>query len=288
MIKYSTIIHLRFPFSVFLLPIYLFALSQSPEVSYENAILIFIVLHLLVYPASNGYNSYFDKDEGSIGGIKTPPKVTRQLYLAALMMDAVGLIIAFFISWIFGTGILIYGLASKAYSHPFIRLKRYPVIGWLTIGTFQGFITYLISFQGMNDLPIQETISDGWQPAVLATVLLLGSYPMTQVYQHEEDEKRGDITISYKLGLLGTFHFTGILFGIATLCFFLFFLKNHSAITAALFLGCMLPTVIFFGVWYFQVRINPQKADYRNTMTLNLISSIGLSLFFLLITFFDM
>jgi len=286
MIKYSTIIHLRFPFSIFLLPIYLFALSQSPEVSYENAILIFIVLHLLVYPASNGYNSYFDKDEGSIGGIKTPPKVTRQLYLAALVMDAVALIIAFFISWIFGTGILIYGLASKAYSHPFIRLKKYPVTGWLTIGIFQGFITYLISFQAMNDLPIQETISAGWQPAVLATVLLLGSYPMTQVYQHEEDEKRGDITISYKLGLLGTFHFTGILFGIATLCFFLFFLK-HSAITAALFLGCMVPTVIFFGVWYFQVRINPQKADYRNTMTLNLISSIGLSLFFLLITFFD-
>jgi 1,4-dihydroxy-2-naphthoate octaprenyltransferase len=29
-----------------------------------------IRLALLIYPASNAYNSYFDKDEGSIGGFE--------------------------------------------------------------------------------------------------------------------------------------------------------------------------------------------------------------------------
>lgn len=30
---------------------------------------------------------------------------------------------------------------------------------------------------------------------LLSSALLLGSYPMTQIYQHEEDTKRGDKTI---------------------------------------------------------------------------------------------
>ena len=282
MIKYSTIIHLRFPFSVFLLPIYLFALSESPKASFENAILVFIVLHILVYPASNGFNSYFDKDEGSIGGIRTPPKVSRQLYLAALLMDAAGLLLAFYIGWLFGIGILIYGLASKAYSHPMIRLKKYPVTGWLTIGIFQGFLIYLFSFQAMSELSFHETISTGWQPAILSTVLLLGSYPMTQIYQHEEDTRRGDITLSYKLGILGTFHFTATFFGVSTLGFMTFFLHNYTSVLALLFLGFMLPIVFYFGWWYLKVRKNPEKADYYHTMNLNIISSIALSLFFLL------
>src|SRR5437899_2585356 len=54
----STIQLLRFPFSLFLLPVYLFALSEVPHIRWYPALLAFIVLHLLVYPSSNGYNSY--------------------------------------------------------------------------------------------------------------------------------------------------------------------------------------------------------------------------------------
>jgi 1,4-dihydroxy-2-naphthoate octaprenyltransferase len=76
----STFLHLRFFFSVFLLPVFFFALSQVPEINWNNAILTFIIWHLLVYPASNGYNSFFDKDEGSIALIEKPPPVDKSLY----------------------------------------------------------------------------------------------------------------------------------------------------------------------------------------------------------------
>ncbi|MDX5481218.1 MAG: prenyltransferase, partial [Hymenobacteraceae bacterium] len=70
---------MRIPFSLYLMPVYWFALSTVSGFALWRAVAVFLVLHLLVYPASNGYNSYHDRDEGSIGGLKQPPKVTHEL-----------------------------------------------------------------------------------------------------------------------------------------------------------------------------------------------------------------
>ena len=78
MLSASTIKLLRIPFSFFLSPLYFFALSQVPEINWFKAILIFFILHFLIYPASNGYNSYMDRDSGPIGGIDRPPLPSKQ------------------------------------------------------------------------------------------------------------------------------------------------------------------------------------------------------------------
>jgi 1,4-dihydroxy-2-naphthoate octaprenyltransferase len=140
MITKSTLLHLRIPFSFFLMPIFGFALCLLESVSLLNFFLIFGIWHLLVYPASNGYNSYFDKDEGSIGGLKSPPPVTKNLYYVSLFLDVLALFLCFFINIIFFVGVLMYGLASKAYSHPLIRLKKYPFWGLLTVSFFKDFL----------------------------------------------------------------------------------------------------------------------------------------------------
>lgn len=77
----NTVKHLRIPFSYHLMPVFLFALSQALDVDLLNACIAFLILHLLIYPSSNGYNSYQDKDETSIGGLKNPPKVSINLFL---------------------------------------------------------------------------------------------------------------------------------------------------------------------------------------------------------------
>ena len=77
--KKSTLLHLRIPFSFFLLPVFLFAAAIVDVFDWGNFWMLFFILHFLVYPASNGYNSYFDKDEESIGGLKNPPKVSKEL-----------------------------------------------------------------------------------------------------------------------------------------------------------------------------------------------------------------
>ncbi|HSN07699.1 MAG TPA: hypothetical protein VLS85_01615, partial [Hanamia sp.] len=66
----STLQLLRFHFSFFLMPVYWFAVSQVNNINWMNALLVFVILHLLVYPASNGYNSYMDRDTTPVGGLK--------------------------------------------------------------------------------------------------------------------------------------------------------------------------------------------------------------------------
>src|SRR5580698_11132425 len=93
----QTVAHLRFPFSFFLLPVYLFALSQVSHIDTGRAILIFCIFHLLIYPASNGYNSYMDRDTGPIGGLAHPLQPTRQLFVVTLGMDILALLLALLI-----------------------------------------------------------------------------------------------------------------------------------------------------------------------------------------------
>ena len=107
---------LRIPFSYFLLPVYLFAISQCHQVNISNMLVSFIVPHLFIYPASNGYNSYMDRDEGSIGGLEHPPPPTIKLFYLTLLFDIMGLLLSLAVSFWFTLGLILYILASRAYS----------------------------------------------------------------------------------------------------------------------------------------------------------------------------
>ncbi len=143
--------HLRLHFSLLLMPVYLFALSQAEGTNTRDAILCFIILHLLVYPASNVYNSYHDRDTESVGGIKNPPPVNEKMLLLTNLLDSLAFALALLISPLLGGSILLYIIASRLYSHRAIRLKKYPFIGFAVIFLFQGAFTYLIVSYGVTD-----------------------------------------------------------------------------------------------------------------------------------------
>ncbi|MGF1638604.1 MAG: UbiA family prenyltransferase [Cyclobacteriaceae bacterium] len=280
-ISRSTWLHLRIPFSFFLLPVFIFALAVGEHASVTNIIMVFVILHFLLYPASNGYNSYFDNDEDSIGLLQYPPMVTKDLYYISLLLDAIAIGLGAFISIPFAVMLLVYGLASKAYSHPAIRLKSYPFAGWFIAGFFQGFFTFMMCIEGLNPT--------GWEifrdpmmivPASLTSMLLWGSYPMTQIYQHEEDYSRGDRTLSLVLGIRGTFYFTAIFFLLANFGFVLYFFLVFSLNAALFFQMFLIPILTYFLIWYTKVHRDPDYADYRHTMELNTISAVCLNMFF--------
>src|SRR6478752_9949595 len=112
MLQPSTIQLLRFPFSFFLMPVYLFALSQTVSTNWGNAVLVFIILHGLLYPSSNGYNCYMDRDETSIGGVRNPMRPTIQLLRIVFIMDFLAFICGLFVSKWFAGGILFYIISS--------------------------------------------------------------------------------------------------------------------------------------------------------------------------------
>jgi 1,4-dihydroxy-2-naphthoate octaprenyltransferase len=279
----NTLLHLRIPFSFYLMPVFLFALSVSDSMPDMGQVLVvFLSLHLFIYPASNAYNSYYDKDEKSIGGLRVPPPVSKQLLYTALLFDALGIALGLLIDGWFALGLLLYGLVSKAYSHPAIRLKKYPFLSLFTIAVFQGAFVFLLCSYGMHRTALPGLMQANllW-PACLSSAMLLGSYPMTQIYQHEEDARRGDRTLSRLLGLQGTFVYTGLVFGLVTVAFFYYYLTFYSIRSAVMFVVFLFPVLIFFTNWFRKVRMSTDNASFVYAMRLNTISSVSLNAFYL-------
>lgn len=252
------------------MPIYWFAVSQVSNIHVPHAVFVFCLLHLLVYPSSNGYNSYMDRDTDSIGGIKNPKQPTKQLFYATIFMDCLSVILSYFLGWYFLLGIIAYILASRAYSYRGIRLKKYPVTGYITVVIFQGCLTFFIIMHGCSadktlDVPVLGILTAG--------LLIGGFYPLTQVYQHKQDRADGVISLSSLLGYKGTFGFTAVVYFLAMACLGIFLFQkgqqNHFGIMQLFFL----PVLVYFFWWFKKVMINTEAANFKNTMRMNLLAS---------------
>lgn len=278
---YSILLHLRIPFSWFLLPIFLGVLCISPNFDDKRLGLVFLILHFLVYPASNAFNSYFDKDEKSIGGLKNPPPVNKGLYYMALILDLIAFWLALKISIWFSGCIVIYSLASRIYSHPVIRIKKYPVTGWLFTSFFQGYFTVCAAYLGLNGYELWNLLNAKVQlMGLLFTLLLMAIYPLTQVYQHEEDAKRGDMTISRKLGIRNTFVVSFVFLIVSALAFVLYLEKFLFIPETGMFLVSIFPAALFLLYWYRKVFTDESYATYSWLMWFNLLAATGMNYYF--------
>ena len=271
LLQSSTIQLLRLHFSFFLMPIYWFALSQTPHINAIHAIAIFTILHVLVYPASNGYNSYMDKDTESIGGVKHPQQPTKQLLYISIILDGLALAASVFISPYFCIALLFYIAASRAYSYRGIRLKKYPIIGYLTVIFFQGAVVYFMVYHGSSTYKI---VAVPWQAMLAALLLIGGFYPLTQIYQHKQDAADGVHTLSILLGLRGTFIFTAIVYVLAMIILGYYFngtdkMNNFYVLQAFFF-----PVFVYFLVWCSRVFKNQTSANFVYTMQMNVIASV--------------
>jgi 1,4-dihydroxy-2-naphthoate polyprenyltransferase len=271
----STLQLLRLPFSFFLMPVYWFALSQVVNKDWGRAGLIFFILHLLVYPASNGYNSYMDRDTTPIGGLEHPMEPTRQLFWVTVVLDLLALALGAFISLYFVVGLAVYILASRAYSYRGIRLKKYPIVGFLTVISCQGALVFFLVYHGSHypgELAMSLQVP---AEALIASSLLLGGfYPLTQLYQHEADRRDGVRTLSLLLGYRGSFVFTGIVYGIAFMTLSYYFFMSLQIREFYVLATCMLPIVVYFFIWAAKVWRDPGQASFTNTMRMNLLASL--------------
>ncbi len=280
MIKKSTIQLLRFHFSFFLMPVFLFAVSETAIVNAADAVLIFVILHFLVYPASNGYNSYMDRDEGSIGGIAKPLAPTKQLFWSSVLMDGIAIATGFYISVYFAAGLFAYITASRAYSYRGIRLKKYPVGGYLTVVFFQGAVTYFLVMHGCS---ANKTLLIPIVAMLAASLLIGGFYPLTQIYQHKQDKADGVTTLSYLLGYRGTFFFTLTVYSLAMLALGLYYFASLQQKYFFVLQAFLLPVFVYFFIWFKKVWHNTDAANFKNTMRMNILASVCTNLGFLTI-----
>ena len=141
-------------------------------------------------------NSAFDRDEGDVAYLRNPPAPPTALAWFAVMLMAAGAAL----TWNLPAGYRIaYGICvalSVAYSVPPLRLKAVAgadwvinMIGFGTLTPFAGWAITGMSLQAGDALVL-----------VAFCPLFAALYPLTQLYQMDEDRARGDRTLALRLG----------------------------------------------------------------------------------------
>lgn len=278
----DTIKLLRFHFSVFLLPISLFSFYFiRPELS-GHLLLVIFIWHILVFPASNGYNSYQDQDEGPIGGLASPPKPTKLLFQMANAMDGLAILLSFFLNLYFVLFVTLFIVASRLYSYKGVRLKKFPILGFLVVFIFQGFWIFCANIYALSTEAL--FLNDSVVYAAVATSFFIATiYPLTQIYQHEADAEDGVKTLSMLLGIKGTFLFSALMFTLASVFVFLSFNALNALSNFWLFNIVMLPSTAYFLFWGWRSFKNVRKVNFKNTMVMLVLSSLLNNVFFLIL-----
>ncbi len=283
LLSLDTLKLLRIPFSVFLMPIFLLALSQADSIQWAETFWAFVIIHLLVYPASNGYNSYVDRDESPIGGLEKPPMPTIHLFYLSLLLDGLAILLAYtMVKPLFALCIVLYVAASRAYSSRQIRLKKYAWPAFSIVVIIQGAFTYYCTSIAVNEAAF--SLDPASALILLAVSFQIGgAYPLTQVYQHEADRKDGVNSLSMRLGYGGTFAFSAILFVCCGLCYFGYFYLSDQLLSFYLLQAFFLPIICYFGYWWYQVKKDSAAANFRNTMRMNVVSALSMTPCFLVL-----
>jgi 1,4-dihydroxy-2-naphthoate polyprenyltransferase len=221
-----------------------------------------------------------DRDDTPIGGLQKPLQPTKELFYVSVIMDVAAIVISAFISAMFALGILLYILASRAYSYRRIRLKKYAIAGFLVVFLFQGAVIFFITYDtvqpnGNFEVPLV--------PCIISSLLIGALYPLTQIYQHEEDKKDGVISISLLLGKRGTFIFSMLQFLSATFLLFLRFKQLNELNHFYWYLLIMLPVVLFFLYWMISVWRNEKAANFSNSLLMNILSTLCTTIFFVIL-----
>ncbi|HEX5437535.1 MAG TPA: UbiA family prenyltransferase [Gemmatimonadaceae bacterium] len=142
-------------------------------------------------------NSAFDRDDGDIGYLDAPPPPPQHLALWGIALMAVGQGIALLLPREFAIAYVICVVLSLLYSAPPVRLKSVGGADWIINMVGFGALT---PYAGWAATGRPLTSAAGWTFVAFA-LLFAALYPLTQLYQLDEDLRRGDRTLAVVLGM---------------------------------------------------------------------------------------
>jgi 4-hydroxybenzoate polyprenyltransferase len=142
-------------------------------------------------------NSAFDRDEGDVAYLRRPPRPPRHLTAFSLALMGMGQLIAFTLGTAFAVAYAICFVLSLAYSVPPLRLKAVAGADWIvnmwgfgTLTPYAGWAATRMSIDAPRALVL-----------LAFCPLFAALYPLTQLYQLEEDTRHGDRTLACVLGI---------------------------------------------------------------------------------------
>ncbi|MFN2316139.1 MAG: UbiA family prenyltransferase [Gemmatimonadales bacterium] len=142
-------------------------------------------------------NSAFDQDEGDVAYLRRPPSPPPGLFLFGICCMVFGLGLTWQLPGPYRTVYLVCFAMSVLYSVPPWRLKAVAGADWLINMIGFGLLTPLAGWAatGVPVTPAGRLLLFGF------LLLFAALYPLTQLYQMEEDARRGDRTLALRLGV---------------------------------------------------------------------------------------
>ena len=277
----SLVVHLRLHFQLLLAPVFLWGWLVAGGPPTPAVVTAFLALHVFLYSGATAFNSYYDRDIGPVGGLERPPPVPPALLPFSLLMQLIGWLLAAFVNVPFWLACGVFVALSTAYSHPRLRLKAHTLASLLVVGFGQGVLAFVAAWGATRGEIASAWGVDGVLGATAAVALILALYPLTQLYQIEEDAARGDRTLAVAWGPAGCFRFSltcAVVGGVAMLAV----IVRRFGLVDAMLVGFGLVLQLVGIAWLargFDSRA--VVARYRRVMRLNALSAGALGAYLL-------
>jgi len=277
----TLVVHLRLHFQLLLAPVFLWGWLIAGG-GFSLAVAIgFVALHVFLYSGATAFNSYYDRDSGPVGGLERPPPVPRSLLPLGLLMQGVGWVLAALVNLPFWLACGTFIGLSSAYSHPRVRLKAHTLSSLLVVGFGQGVLAFVAAWAATRGEVASAWSVDGALGATAAMALILALYPLTQLYQIEEDAARGDRTVAVAWGPAGCFRFSLVFTLIGGAAMLVALLRRFGLVDAALVgvgLGAQFVAIVWLARGFDSRRI---VETYRRVMGVNALSAGALGAYLL-------
>ena len=147
-------------------------------------------------------NSAFDNDVGDVGYLDAPPTPPRRLAAFSFALMTAGQLLALLLPPGFAVAYAICFALSVLYSVPPVRLKAVGGADWAI--NMVGFGT-LTPYAGWAATGMPVSSAGAWVLWAFCP-LFAALYPLTQLYQAEEDRERGDRTLALVIGMRASLH----------------------------------------------------------------------------------
>ncbi len=197
---------------------FLLAVGVEPALTPEWRHRLVATLALWVICLNGGtlaINSAFDRDSGDIGYLDAPPPVPRGLLWFGLGLMALGQLVALRMPSGFAIAYAACFALSVVYSVPPFRFKAVAGMDWIInmigFGTLTPYAGWAAT--GIPVGPVSSLVLLAFCP------LFAALYPLTQLYQFDEDRARGDRTLALMLGMRASLSVAIAASGVGFVCF---------------------------------------------------------------------
>lgn len=209
---YFFIINLRWHYQLFVLSgCFLYGGLFAGSMDWTSFLVHFLLVHLLLFGGATAYNTYWDKDTGPVGGLKRVPPMKGWMHPVSLLIQVPGLVAGWWVGWEYVAVYAIAMLMFWLYSTPLFRWKRHPLLSLVAIGVSTGWGGFWL---GALSAGAGITHPAGWIGSLGVTMIILSMYPLSQIYQTEEDRQRGDRTFMVVYGIENVKAFFVVSFGL--------------------------------------------------------------------------